>query len=1145
MSNFVHLHVHTQFSLLDGACRLNDLFSQAKKFNMPALAITDHGNMFGAIDFYMEAKNYSIKPIIGCEVYIAPGSRFEKKLNANNGSRIQQEASYHFILLAKDLTGYKNLMKLVSMGYLEGFYYKPRIDKEILSQYSKGLIGLSGCLKGEIPQALQFDGYNQALKIADDFRSILGKDNFYLEVQENGIKEQKKANAGIIRIAQELGIEIVATNDVHYITKETSQAHDALLCIQTQNTLSNPDRLKLQTDEFYFKSQDEMALLFKDYPKGVIENSLAIAEKCDLKLDFSSTHLPQFKDNSDNKTNEEILTNLCSEGLKKRFDKLTPEIEERLSYELKIIKSTGFVSYFLIVWDFVNYAKNNNISVGPGRGSASGSLVSYLLNITDINPLKYGLLFERFLNPERITLPDIDIDFCYERRQEVIDYVTKKYGQENVAQIITFGTMQARAAIRDVGRVMGISYADVDKIAKMIPPDPGINLTTAIEAEKELQNIQKNDPQINKLIETALVLEGLNRHASVHAAGVVIADKPLTEYMPLYKTSDDQITSGYSMGILEKIGLLKVDFLGLRTLTVIEKTIKIVEQTKNIKISINDIPLNDKKTFKLLASAETYGVFQLESSGMRDLLKKLNPDRFEDLISLLALYRPGPIGSGMLDDFIKRKHGQVPIKYDHTRLEPILKSTHGIIIFQEQVMRIASELAGFSLAQADLLRRAMGKKIPEVMEKQRIDFVKGCRKNDIGEKLANKIFDLMEYFSGYGFNLSHSAAYAMISYRTAYLKANFLVEFMAALLNSEKNNTDKIVEYISESNRLNIKVLPPDINESLADFSVIDNKTIRFGLLAIKNIGQGAIESIINARQEGKFSSLEDLCLKIDLRLANKKVLESLIKSGAFDSFGLKRAQLMMMTEEVLSKSQRLNRERDKGQFSLFGYKVDSVKTPSVEEWPKQQLLAFEKELLGFYITDHPLSSYSNRIKKFDIPALDSLASLRDGQDIRVIGLAAKIKHTLTRAKNEKMAILKIEDLQGSIEVLVFPKTFNKTSMHITPNNILVVSGKLSLKEDAPKIIADNLMSIDDIYSLISSVNIKVKTISNELLQGIKERLAIFPGKTPVNLLIGNNDSSVKRAQIRVGQNLYVNPTDDLIAQLEGFVGEDTLSFSL
>ncbi|MEW5757935.1 MAG: DNA polymerase III subunit alpha [Candidatus Omnitrophota bacterium] len=1142
--SFVHLHVHTQFSLLDGACRLKDLFKKAQDFKMPALAITDHGNMFGAIDFYLEAKNFNIKPIIGCEIYIAPGSRFDKKLSASKSGNTREEASYHFILLAKNEAGYKNLMKLVSIGYLEGFYYKPRIDKEILSAHSNGLIGLSACLKGEIPQALQFDNFNDALKIADDFSAIFGKGNFYLELQENGIREQKKVNIDLLKIAKKLSLPVVATNDVHYITRETAKAHDALLCVQTQNVLSNSNRLKLETDEFYFKSAEEMKNLFKDYPQEIISNTLTIAESCNLKLDFSETHLPKFEQDQFS-SNEEFLKDLCLKGLTKRFDKITPQIKERLDYELEVINKTGFISYFLIVWDFVNYAKNNNISVGPGRGSASGSLVSYLLNITDIDPLKYGLLFERFLNPQRITMPDIDIDFCYERRQEVINYVTKKYGQENVAQIITFGTMQARAAVRDVGRVMGLSYADVDKIAKMIPPDPGIDLSTAIKSEPELENIQKNDPNINQLIETALALEGLNRHASVHAAGVLIADKALTEYTPLYKTSDDQITTGYSMGILEKIGLLKVDFLGLRTLTVIEKTLKIIEQTKNKKISINDIPLDDKKTFRLLASAETYGVFQLESSGMRDLLKKLNPDRFEDLISLLALYRPGPIGSGMLDDFMQRKHGKIPIKYDHPKLEPILKDTYGIIIFQEQVMRIASELAGFSLAQADLLRRAMGKKIPEVMEKQRIDFVKGCHKNTIGEKLANKIFDLMEYFSGYGFNLSHSAAYAMISYRTAYLKANYLVEFMAALLNSEKNNTDKIVEYVSEASRLNINVLPPDINESFSDFTVINEKTIRFGLLAIKNTGEGAIESIVKARDDGKFKTLEDLSQRIDLRLANKKVLESLIKSGACDSFGLYRAQLMMILEEVLAKSQRLNRERDKGQLSLFDFNIDVVKTPNVQEWPSQQLLAFEKDFLGFYISDHPLNSYSSTIKKFSTPQINKLPQLKDGQDIRIIGLISKIKHTLTRAKSEKMAIIRIEDLSGNVEVLVFPKTFNKTQNNLGANNIVVASGKLNLKEDSPKIIADDIVLLDDAFRLISGINIRVKTLTEDTLQNIKQRLSLFPGKTPVNLLIENNHPEKKCVHIRVGQNLYVNPSEDLISQLESFIGEDHLSFSL
>ncbi|MDD2752951.1 MAG: DNA polymerase III subunit alpha, partial [Candidatus Omnitrophica bacterium] len=722
-SEFIHLHLHTQYSLLDGACRIPDLLSMANQYKMDSLAITDHGNMFGAIEFYLEAQKAGIKPIIGCETYIAPNSRLDKT------SQGIEDASYHLILLAKDETGYQNLMKLVSIGYLEGFYYRPRIDKEVLAKYSKGLIGLTACLKGEIPQMLVQRRFNDALKCADTLAQIFPKGNLYLEIQENGIAEQKLVNEGLVKISQELKLPLVATNDVHYLLREHAKAQEALLCIQTQTTLDDPNRMRFSTDEFYFKSPEEMKKLFKDYPQA-IANSLEIAGRCNLELDFSQLHLPRFEAPA-GKTKEEFLKEFCLQGLTRRFKEVTPAIEERLNHELDIIKRMGFTSYFLIVSDFINYARSKGIPVGPGRGSAAGSLVSYLIGITDINPLQYGLLFERFLNPERLGMPDIDIDFCYERRQEVIDYVTQKYGRENVAQVITFGTMQARAVVRDVGRVMGIAYADVDRLAKMIPPDPGITLKDALASEPELNNLYKNDAQIGELVKTALSLEGLNRHASIHAAGVVIADKPLDNYMALFKSQDDQITTGYSMSALEKIGLLKVDFLGLRTLTVIDQAVKIIKQTRGKDIDIDSVPLDDANTYKLLAAAQTSGVFQVESSGMRDLLRKLEPERFEDLIALLALYRPGPIGSGMLDDFIKRKHKLIPIKYEHPKLETVLKETYGIMVYQEQIMQIASSLAGFSLAQADLLRKAMGKKIPEVMEKQRKNFIVGCMKNEI------------------------------------------------------------------------------------------------------------------------------------------------------------------------------------------------------------------------------------------------------------------------------------------------------------------------------------------------------------------------------------------------------------------------------
>ncbi|MFH1641010.1 MAG: DNA polymerase III subunit alpha [Candidatus Omnitrophota bacterium] len=1141
-SEFIHLHLHTQYSLLDGACRIHELLDLARHYKMDSLAVTEHGNMFGAIDFYLEAQKAGIKPIIGCEAYIAPASRLDK------GSSGIDEASYHFILLAKDEAGYQNLMKLVSAGYLEGFYYRPRIDKDLLASHHQGLIGLTACLKGEIPVLLQQMRFNDALKAADDFSNILGKDNFYLELQENLIPEQKIVNEGLIKISRQLNIPLVATNDVHYLNKEDAKSHEALLCIQTQTTLDDPKRMRFQTDEFYFKSPHEMKEAFSYAPEAV-NNTLQIASRCNLELDFSKVHLPKYEPPV-GKTKEEFLRELCEANLPKRFKEVTSAIRERLEHELKIIRDMGFISYFLIVWDFIHYAKAEGIPTGPGRGSAAGSLVSYLLGITNINPLRYGLLFERFLNPERLGLPDIDIDFCYERRQEVIDYVTNKYGQENVAQIITFGTMQSRAVFRDVGRVMGISYADVDRAAKMIPPDPNMTLEDALDTQPEFKNLYKSDSRIAELIKIAVPLQGLNRHASILAAGVVIADKPLNEYMPLFKTQDDQITTGYSMTALEKIGLLKVDFLGLRTLTVIDQTVKIIKETQRADIDIENLSLDDAKTFKLLASAHTIGVFQLESTGMRDLLKKLEPTAFEDVIALLALYRPGPIGSGMLEDFIQRRHNTILIRYDHKKLEPILKETYGIMVYQEQIMQIASLLAGFSLAQADLLRRAMSKKFPEVMERQRKNFVLGCVNNGISEAIANKIFDLIEYFSGYGFNKSHSAAYAMISYHTAYLKANFPVEFMTALLTSERDNTDKIVEYVNESSHMGLKVLPPDINESEALFKVVDQKTIRFGLLAVKNVGQGAAESIIEGREQKPFKSLEDFCQRIDLRLANKKVLESLIKCGAMDGFMMPRAQMAAGLEKILELASKSQKDQAKGQLSFFDERLDkngfsdpSVSLPEVKEWPEPQVLAFEKEMLGFYISGHPLARYAQQLKRFTSSSTANLSEHIDGEDIKLVGLIAKIKQTTTRAKQEKMAILKLEDLEGIVEVLVFPAAFQKVYRYILPNTVVLVRGRLNLKEDTPKIIANDLFPMDEVYKLVTTINIILSGVRENLFESLKELLSSYPGKIPVYLHL---DTHVKsKVHLVVGEGLYVSPSEKLIEDIENLLGEGKLTLTI
>ena len=1138
-SEFIHLHLHTQYSLLDGACRIPEILAIAKSFKMDSLAITDHGNMFGAIEFYLEAQKAGIKPIIGCEVYIAPKSRLDK-----SSSGIEDIAN-HLILLARDEEGYRNLMKLVSIGYLEGFYYRPRIDKEVLAQYSKGLIGSSACLKGEVASLILQKRFNDALKCADNFQSILGKDNFFLEIQPNSIPEQKIVNTGLIKISKELNIPLVATNDVHYPTKDKAAAHEALLCIQTQTTLDDPKHMRFQTDEFYFCSPQEIKKAFSDYPDA-LKNTLEIARRCNLELDFSKMHLPKYVPPK-GEDKEQFLLSLCEKGMQEYKLKDDPDAQKRLEHELKIIKDMGFISYFLIVWDFISHAKNQGVPVGPGRGSAAGSLVSYLLGITDLNPLKYGLLFERFLNPQRMGLPDIDIDFCYERRQEVIDYVTEKYGQENVAQIITFGTMQARAVIRDVGRVMNIPYADVDRIAKMIPAELDMTLKKALESEPELNNLFKNDTQITKLINIAMSLEGLNRHASVHAAGVIISDKPLNNYMPIFKTSDDQITTGYSMGVLEKIGLLKVDFLGLRTLTVIDETVKLIKKIKGVDVDMEEIPLEDKKTYELLASSHTIGIFQVESSGMRDLLKKLIPERFEDLIALLALYRPGPIGSGMLDDFMRRKHGVIPIKYEHPKLEPILKETYGIMVYQEQIMQIASVLAGFTLAQADILRKAMGKKIPEVMEKERKNFISGCIKNGIKETIASKIFDLIEYFSGYGFNKSHSTAYALISYRTAYLKANFPVEFMTALLTSERNNTDKIVEYVNEAERMGLKVQPPDINESETLFKVEDEKTIRFGLLAIKNVGQGAAESIVEARKKEKFKSLDDLLNRIDLRLANRKVLESLIKCGALDCFKESRAKMFSSLDSVLEGAQRVRKEKSSGQLSFFDqilseniFSKISNNFPDIKEWPEPQLLSFEKDMLGFYVSGHPLARYAKQLKRFTSCSTLNLHEHKDQDLVKIVGLIVKIKNTVTRAKQEKMAILKLEDLDGSVEVLVFPRAYAKIGSYIQPNTIVHIRGIVDLKEETPKIIVEDLFPFEEIYKLITAMSINLSGVRENIFESLKTLLGDYRGNIPVYLRLDTPAKS--RVQLIVGENLYVSPNEKLIQDLDELLGEERLS---
>ncbi len=1131
-SDFVHLHVHTQYSLLDGACLLEKLIEKAAQFKMPALGMTDHGNLFGAIKFYTQCMKKGIKPIIGCEVYLAPHSRFEKD------SKQREESNYHLTLLVKDETGYKNLIKLVSLGYFEGFYYKPRVDKELLRKYQKGLIALSGCLKGSVPSLISKDEINQAFKEADEYVQIFGKGNFYLEIMENGLKEQKKVNRFLLKIARDLDIPVVATNDVHYLEREDAFAHEVLLCIQTQDVLSNPNHFKFNSDTFYFRSPAEMKEIFKDLPES-IKNTLEIMQKCNFVFDFSKTYLPKFP-LPEGETAFSYLSKLCYQNLKKRYPHPDERVMQRLKNELEVIKNTGFSSYFLIVYDLIKFAKERSIPVGPGRGSSCGSIVSYLLEITDIDPLKYGLLFERFLNPQRISFPDIDIDFCYEKRGLVLDYVGEKYGKEKVAQIITFGTLLSRAVVRDVGRVMGLSYAEVDRIAKMIPYSVGhsVTLKEALAVNSELKEAYHSDERVKQLIDVALKLEGLSRHASVHAAGVVISDESLMERIPLVKGQEGEIVTGFDMEALEKIGMLKMDFLGLKTLTVIEETIKKIEKTRGIKIDIRKIPLDDKKTFQLLGRGETSGVFQLESRGMREILKKLVPTKFEDLIAVLALYRPGPLGSGMVDDFIQRKQGKKPISYLHPKLESILKETYGIILYQEQTLQIVSQLAGFSLSQADLLRKAIGKKIPEIMEEQKELFIEGCKKRGIPLKIASEIFDLIDYFSGYGFNKSHSTAYALISYRTAYLKANFTPEFMATLLTSERDNTDKIVEYVNEANRLKIKVLPPDINESFADFTVTSQGNIRFGLRAIKNVGEASLENILKVREEKKFSDFFDFCYRVNSKAVNKKVIESLIKSGAMDRFGLKRAQMMAILDKVLDKTSKRSKGNQR-QISLFNSSSSSEEEiPDIEEWPREQILSFEKALLGFYVSSHPLHSYNTILKFLKFPKIASLYESNWEGDISVAGVINKIRLITTRKNNQRMAVIKLEDDTVTIEAVVFPKVYESFSPLLKESKAVIIEGKLEVRDKVPKILVSHIYSLDNIWGNIKGVNIFVGKEKFELKK-LKNLFLQNKGTVPVYFTLPRG------ARIKAGEGFSLKITPTLLEKLSLLVGEKNLSLTL
>jgi DNA polymerase-3 subunit alpha len=1098
--DYVHLHVHTQYSLLDGAIRINDLLKRAAEFDMQAVSITDHGTLFGAVEFYSKAIRAGIKPIIGCEIYVAPRTRFDK-------TPLDNKDLSHLILLAENQNGYRNLCKLATVAQLEGFYYRPRIDKQILRECSKGLIGLSACLNGEIPRHIQQGRIEQAEEAAHEYLGIFGADNFFLEVQNNGLQEQEQVNQMLLDMSQRLSIPLVASNDCHYLSKEDVRAHDVLLCIQTGKTVQDNERLQFRTDQLYFKSKAEMHDAFKDYP-GALSNTVDIAHRCNIEFDFNTYHFPRFADEIE-QDSDTLFAQSVRQGFELRLKRLkekNPQIDQtlyrhRLDYEISVIQEMEFSSYFLIVADFIRYAKENNIPVGPGRGSAAGSLVAYSLGITDLDPITHGLIFERFLNPARKSMPDIDVDFCIDGREDVYKYVVDKYGGgDYVAQIITFGKLKTRAVIRDVGRALDIPLAEVDAIAKMVPDILNISLDEALEREPRLVELANQKPEIDELIKICRVLEGLPRHASTHAAGVVIADKPLVNYMPLYRGKKGEVVTQYDMKIVEKIGLVKFDFLGLRNLTVIANTLRLIADHGRTPPDLDNIELTDAPTYRLLSAGDTTGVFQLESSGMKDLLVRLKPETFDDVIALVALYRPGPMESGMIDDYVARKHGKKKVEYLLPQLEPILKETYGVIVYQEQVMKIANDLANYSMAEADDLRKAMGKKIVSIMAEHRQRFVNGAAENGIAAEQAAPIFSLMEKFGGYGFNKSHSAAYALIAYQTAYLKAHFPVEFMASLLTSEMHSTDGVVKYIAECRSHGISVLPPDINYSDKTFTV-DGDKIRFGLVAVKNVGEAAIEAIIEIRSNEGFSSLFDFCERVDLKKVNKRVIESLIKCGAFDSTGAKRSQMMAALEDALDYGQRVQKERLDPQIGLFDGAVNpqvinAPALPEIEEWSENQRLAFEKESIGFYISGHPLKRYEELLDKFTNANAISIKEIQNGGAVRIGGLIRSTKIIKTK-RGDLMAFVTIEDLHGAVEATVFSRVYTSVSDLLVEDSAVFIQGQVQKDEQSVKILAEKVVPMnkaEETWTASIHLNLEISRTDRAILEKLNDILKKHPG---------------------------------------------------
>jgi len=1147
-SNFVNLHVHTEFSLLDGAITINKLLDKAKTLGMDSVAITDHGNIFGAVQLFDKAKKAGIRPVLGCEVYVAPGNR-KDRAPARDG----QPNAYHLILLVMNEKGYRNLSHLVTLGHLEGFYYHPRVDMELLKQYNEGLIALSACLKGIVPYYIASNMTDIAIEKAREFASIFDKDRFYFEVQANMMPEQERLNKVLREFSRDLSIPMAATNDCHYLNRADAEAHDALLCIQTGKIVDDPKRLKFSSNEFFFKSRKEMESSLGAGYEEALDNTVEIAKRCLYEMEFGKYKYPVFN-TQDKKDLNELITEEARAGLEIRIDQrekddgsISPELKkeysDRLDYELGVIVKMGFSGYFLIVADFIDYARKADIPVGPGRGSGAGSLVAYCLRITNLDPIKYGLLFERFLNPERISMPDFDIDFCMNGRDDVIRYVSEKYGRENVGQIITFGTMKARGAIRDVGRVLNMPYNDVDKIAKLVPEGPGITLNRAIEEEPELKKLEQGQENERKLLKISRSLEGLSRHASTHASGVVISDKPLVNYLPLFKGSNDEIMTQFTMDQIEKLGLIKFDFLGLKTLTVIKNTLKLIEGSTGKKIDIDRIPLDDEKTLMLCQEGKTTGVFQLESDGMKDLLRNLRPEGFEDLVALVALYRPGPMD--WIPDYIDGKHGRKRPKYLHPSLEPILGKTYGVAIYQEQVMQIARDLAGFTMGEADVLRKAMGKKKADLLAEQKEKFIRGCGGKGINGELAERIFTFIEPFAGYGFNRSHAACYALIGVQTAYLKAHFPVQFMAALLTQDMGIQDKTIKNIAECREMGIKILPPDINESQADFAVVE-EGIRFGLAAVKNVGIKAVESIIEVRSNGgPFKDLSDFFKRIEGGKVNRRVLEGLIQCGAFDFTGIQRARLFASLDAIIK---FYGGSRDPNQLNIFSSMAADnsgfrgmLELADVGEWEQGEKLKREKEALGFYITGHPLDEYKRETGIFATNTVEGILNLKEKAEVKAAGVIENLKMKRTK-RGDSMAILDLEDQTGSIEVVIFPDVYTNYSVFLKREDPLLISGTAEVNENSSKIIAKEIEPLETLrLKAIKAIELPLnhETASRHLLEEIRDLFFRYPGECSVLFRMDIGDG--KEILIAPNNHYRVSPVSEMLKELEALTGQSVI----